>query len=305
MTRRGSILVLLLGLGFCLGCPDVEEPNRESARVLSLSPRGTRALLAMKLEGRIIVADPESRALLPAPPASPSDPDSIRPALALVPPLFERLAPELDALLARAAHVVVVDPHDLDDARALYDEIGEALDEPARAAATQRRIADLLGPIGAASAERVRPCVVAITALEPLTLAGGHSFESNVLELLGAESATHDLLEAHRIESDRDGLRSLAPDLVLVTAEGLSPDALRALASDLAPLEVVPTFFDPEPIWLGDRAAAEPELEEWARLVERARGRARERDGVPANCGRAWGTGASSGDQGQQASRSV
>jgi ABC-type hemin transport system substrate-binding protein len=286
MARRRRMLALALLLVFApalalyLRRADSDEPSRAARQVVSLSPLGTRALLAMGLADRLVFVDTESRARLPASLEMPSDPPAQAIGLALVRPDPKPLPFELDALVARAERVIVVDPHDLDEAGAFYDEIGEALDERAAAAATQRRIADLLGPIGAQSGGRERPCMVAIVALEPLTLAGGHSFESNVLELLGAESATHDRGTEHRIEVDRDLLRTLAPDLVLVTPAGLSPDALGALARDLAPIEVVPTFFDPEPIWLGDEAAARPQLEHWASLVERAR----ERAGKRANC---------------------
>lgn len=264
--RRAMIAFLAL-----LACVDCSEPKQDSHSIMSLSPLGTRAVIAMGLAKRMAIADPASRALLPAPDDLSTDPRAVRIQLALVPPRLEPLAPELEALLARAERIVVVDPHDLDEARALYEEIGDALDPRAKSDAIQRRIADLLGEFGARSTSRDRPCVVTIVGLAPFALAGGHSFESNVLEILGAESATHDQTATHRVEADRDTVRSFAPDLVLVTADDVSPRALEALARELAPLDVVPAFFDPEPIWLADQAAARPQLEHWSRLVERAR----------------------------------
>lgn len=304
MVRRPMLLARVLGfaLGLALApgiaCTDrAAAPPEPSASVLSLSPLGTRALLAMGLEDGIAVVDAESRALLPRAVEPPRDPDARPPRLALVPPLFERLSPEVDAWLGRAERVVVVDPHDFDDARELYDEIGVALGEPARAEATWRRVADLLGPIGTESAGPDRPCVVVVVALEPLQLAGGHSFESNVLELLGAESATHDLSEDHRIAGDPQTIRAAAPDLVLVSAEDRPTGALASLAADLAPLDVVPTGLEAEALWLVDRPTAEPQLALWSRLVARARanaagsGRAGQ-TGERTNCRKSWGRGA-------------
>lgn len=307
MVRRPMLLALVLGfvLGLALApglaCnapdPDSPPPEASSGPILSLSPLGTRALLALGIEDGIAVVDPESRALLPRALEPPHDPEAAPPRLALVPPFFERLPPEVDAWLARAEHIVVVDLHDFDDARDLYDEIASALGDPARAEATRRRVADLLGPIGAKSSGPERPCVVVVVDLDPLTLAGGHSFESNVLELLGAESATHDLSEDHRIAGDPETIRAAAPDLVLVSAEDPPTGALASLAADLAPLDVVPTGLDTAALWLGDRATAEPQLALWSSLVARARanaatsGRAGQA-GERTNCRKSWGRGA-------------
>lgn len=288
-----GIAVLLTA---CLGCsPEGQatapySPDAEP-RIVSLGLRATRALLVLDLGRHVVAADRASRLALEwsgRPPASVglADPGSEtllswRPTLVLTeaqPTLDEASA----AALARAGVVSIpVAPHDLDDAYALLHEIATHAGDAPRGDRAVRRIQAPFVAQAARQLGRKRPCVAVVTDLAPLTLAGGHSFATDVLHAVGAESATHGG-EAWRRPLSVDALTALAPDLVLVLASSDTRDGdLASLAASLAPAAVRRAELDADALWLDDRETTRTTLETWAGLVEQVRPASRPEQ----NCG--------------------
>ena len=111
--------------------------------------------------------------------------------------------------LRGADRVLEVAPHQFDEAFALYREIAAALGDAERGRATARRIGDPLARISAAQVGKRRPLVAALVSLEPLELAGGHSFVSDLVEVAGAETLTH--ASEARARCPRASTRSAPP----------------------------------------------------------------------------------------------
>jgi hypothetical protein len=71
--------------------------------------------------------------------------------------------------------------------------------------------------------------VVAVVGFDPLVVAGGHSFETDLIEIAGGRSATHED-EAPRQSLTADAFVAIAPDLLLLVDEaaaGVDPEVLR------------------------------------------------------------------------------
>jgi len=269
------MLVCTLVLATLLAC-DTEDRRRVPAegsaqlgreaplRVVSLSPVASRFVRAIGAETLLVGADPASTDMLG------------RHELAVV-DLLEapRLAPDLvltgeeqpsdaDALrVLRDAGSVVIEfaPHDLEEALDLSREVGSWLVGEAAAVQFERAVARPLAEVGGSSYGGPRPRVAAIVSINPLELAGGHSFETDLIEIAGGRSATHGGEAAQRALGP-DGWRSIAPDLAIrfVATEPTKEDRhrLRALVPESIPL----TFFvfDRQYFWLEDPAEVAREL---------------------------------------------
>ena len=167
---------------------------------------------------------------------------------------------------------LVIDVHQIEEAYAL---IREAAASTGRGEHAERLIRRLHRPLAARSTAYLgarRPCVAVIVDAAPLTLAGGHSFETDLVQLLGAESATHGGETPTRIV-DEDGLTALPVDLYIATGAALeAPALLAALGRRIAPR---PLRTAPDPgdlLWLGDAAEVEALLDAWAPIIETVRG---------------------------------
>jgi len=98
--------------------------------------------------------------------------------------------------------------------------------------------------------------VVAVVDIDPLRIAGGHSFETDLIEIAGGHSVTHPG-EEHRVAIRADQWTEFAPDLVLfVSATEPPPGAEWALRSSLGSGIEVDSLRLDDAFWLGD--AAEP-----------------------------------------------
>lgn len=185
-------------------------------------------------------------------------------------------SPSLDSSEAavKDAYEVELAPHDLAEAHALIRDVARLA---GRATAGEQRVRALLAPLATRAVRHLgkrRPCVGVLVGIEPLVLAGGHSFETDLLHALGAESTTHGA-EAWRVETDFPELAARALDLLLVTAPGArEPFELRLLEMRLAPTPVRAAAIDSDVLWLGEAHEIEALLDRWTAPIEAARERA-------------------------------
>jgi len=233
------------------------DPAAGTARIVSLSPVATRFLVELGVGALIVAVDADSRRL-PGferhPIAAPADADRFAPDYLLLPD-----RPDADALRAAAgrsgAEVVEFAPHDLEDVAALCRRLGVPLVGEDDAMALERRITRPLALVAGQSPNAGRPRVLAIVNLDPLEIAGGHSFETDLIEIAGGDSLTHGSDDTRR-RIEREDLARFAPDLVLVmtAAELGSADQDRAVLqlSDTAPVAFFP--FAAAEFWLGEPA---------------------------------------------------
>jgi ABC-type Fe3+-hydroxamate transport system substrate-binding protein len=163
----------------------------------------------------------------------------------------------VDQLRADGFEVIEFAPHDFDDAFELCRSLGARLVGPARARAFEHGIARELAQIGAQSFQRPRPRVLAVLDVAPLVVAGGHSFATDLIEIAGGSSVTHEL-EERRIELTLAEIEALAPDRVLLIRETAWTDAERD-AARLALLGAAQIFFfsfDFDGLWMRDAVDA-------------------------------------------------
>lgn len=246
------ILGLLLLLAF--GCREALEPT--PPRVVSLSPAGSRALLALGAGEAVVAVGRGSRALAPfaeLPEADFGSLESHRPTLVLVPPAPRGLGLPLESLRQRGIRVVEIDPHGFDEALAVYRSLASALELEQAALAPIRARADALAWISVEALGHPRPRVAPLVSTDPLVLAGGHSLVSDLLETVGADTVTHGT-EAARVPTSVTDLAASAPDWILVaTPLPLGASARGRLERLLSPLaRVVFLPIDPDELWLGD-----------------------------------------------------
>ncbi len=108
-----------------------------------------------------------------------------------------------------------------------------------------------LAKIGGESFGQPRPRTAAVVDLAPVTLAGGHSFETDLIEIAGGSSVTHGG-DATRVVVDAEDWARLAPDLIVVMTSRPMNESERNSALTLLPLENEVFFFrfDAESFWL-------------------------------------------------------
>jgi ABC-type Fe3+-hydroxamate transport system substrate-binding protein len=139
------------------------------------------------------------------------------------------------ALRAAGAELVEFAPHDLEDVFELCRRVGGQLVGTANALRFETELARPLAQIGGSSFGLARPRVIAVVGLDPLELAGGHSFETDLIEIAGGRSLTHGGDEP-RLALRSEQLAEYAPDLILVVVSPveLTPAEQRA-AHDALP----------------------------------------------------------------------
>lgn len=285
--RSGFVSGVLLALVAGIACPAADEmppssetvePSRSAReprpeRIVSLSPLASRFLLALGVADRLVAVDLASLGVpgMPDRPATSFD-EALRfaPDLVVVPSLPDDRR-TLGALESAGARIVEFAPHDLEDVFALCRGLGGELVGGAAAGQLERRIARPLALIAGESPAEGRPRVLALVRVDPPEIAGGHSFETDLIEIAGGSSITHGS-DDNRRPIDPAGLALLAPDLVVVmTAQPLGPadeDRALRLVGDLAPVLFFP--FAAETFWLDEPAREAARLRETIIVFERA-----------------------------------
>jgi ABC-type hemin transport system substrate-binding protein len=225
--------------------PDSAREKRSETggppRVVSLTPLATRFVIALGARERLVAVDPASAAL---PGAADLPVARIEDAARFAPDLV--LVAALPAGDLPPAPLVEFAPHDFEDALPLVREVGARLVGAEAASRFEATFSQPLAKIGGSSAGQARPRVVAVTRLAPLEIAGGHSFETDLIEIAGGHSVTHPGDEFRRAIG-ADAWSQLAPDLVLVIgAPPASPREEQAVRNALPPTADVAWFtFDP------------------------------------------------------------
>lgn len=288
LFRSAALALVWVTAGACDTTPGIDESATNAPRIVALGPHSTRALQVMSLSEAIVAADSASRLLLDrADVHLAQDPIGARELALWKPTLFvsDRVLSEEAPLRAELAHAGVplleLSPHDLDDARALYRSLADLVEDEARGDDVVRRLDEALVTRAARHLGRLRPCVAVVTQLRPFVLAGGHSFETDVIQILGAESATHPN-EDWRSHRSIEGLEALALDLLLVLdTSGATEADLEPLRVRLAPTRVQTVRFDSEALWLDDPAERRAIFDRWEALIVSARETSRSHE----NCG--------------------
>lgn len=227
--------------------------------IVALSPLATRFVTQLGAGHRLLGVDVESSRL---PEVELLPVVDLAGALRLAPRimLVAALPPEDDPIMGelRSSGVRLVEfaPHDLVDVFDLCRGLGVELVGPSAATAFERRIARPLALIGGRSPPRGRPRVAAVIGFDPPELAGGHSFETDLIEIAGGSSVTHGG-EENRISLAEADWDALAPDLILVTASKEPTPAERRSALATIPERYAVEFFrfDRETFWLREPAA--------------------------------------------------
>lgn len=270
-----------------LGCGPAQEAEHappalfldavpEVRRVVSLSTLASRFVIELGA-GHILVGVDSESALLPELTAVPvtdfSEALSLSPDLVLISTAPTEGDPVADRLSTVGVAVVEFAPHDLEDVLELCRTLGPLLVGEARARSFEYRLSRSLAQIGGSSFGQPRPRVLGVVSVDPIVLAGGHSFETDLIEIAGGQSVTHGGEES-RLEMKPEAWAAHAPDLALVmTSKTLTADE-RLVALDALPLDVRVKFFrvDADRFWL-----EEPEADA-ARLRAVIKSFARERD---------------------------
>ncbi len=237
--------------------PDAATRERaEPADIVSLDPGATHFLLKLGAADRLVaIGGPASHidAVAALPRVEWDEALAIRPRWLFTPSQPSAMV-DASHRPPRGTRLVEFAPHDLEDLFALSRTVGRELVGHERATAFEVGITRPLSLVAAESPATGRPRAVAIVDDDPLMIAGGHSFASDLLEIAGAESATHGRDE-HRIPADATSLRALAPDvLVLMLTESSRIERARGWL----PAEI-PVFAFPDPtdrFWAEESPAA-------------------------------------------------
>lgn len=268
-NRAGGVarhVLLGLVLALLLACSADEEsapigsqPTRSAAdlataRIVSVSALATRFVIELGAGRRLVGVDAQSSALpglAHLPVVDLATAQNLVPDLVLIPAEVDASNRALHSLEAAGARLIEFAPHDFEDVFALCRGLGAQLVGVVSATLFERQIARPLALIGGISPALGRPRVVAVVSFEPLELAGGHSFETDLIEIAGGTSVTHggDQL---RIAMTPERWDELSPDLVLVTTLDEASLAEKSTARALIPDRYRVEFFafDREIFWL-------------------------------------------------------
>jgi ABC-type hemin transport system substrate-binding protein len=237
---------------------------------------GTELVLALGHRGRLVAVDAES-ARLPAagglPVTDGRELGALSPDLALAPPA----AAEAARRSVPAARLIEIAPHDFDEAWALCLEIGAALGGAEAAHRFVREASRPLAELGSASFGRRRPRVAAVLGVDPLEVAGGHSFLTDLIELAGGESVTHGT-EEPRLAWSPGAFAQAGVELVVVVVPQAASmqhrERARSLFGSGVPVEFL--VFDPELDLLTGALPATRKLRGWIADLSAAARRDRE-----------------------------
>ncbi len=255
----GSGIFLIVFVVLFIGCGREEETYAEAKRtvrqaggirssqlmIVTLSPRATGFVIEIGAGHQLVGVDSDSRSLIGLDSVAIVDLESLRsiaPDLVLVPRLPSDQERIRD-LRSEGIRLVEFAPHDMEDVYALCRGLGAELVGVAAATLFERRISRPLALVAGRSPPTGRPRIVALVGVDPPELAGGHSFETDLIEVAGGSSATHGG-EDTRIEYTPELLRELAPDLVLVTTNLPATEAQIDHANAVVPDEFQVAYFD-------------------------------------------------------------
>ena len=237
------------------GSHPATSPPPVADRIVSLTVQGTRFVRAIGAEDRLVAVDAASaaaagfgaHAVVDA-----SDVAAWAPDLVLAPSgslLFTLPGAQLDL---GAGRVIEFEPHDLEEVFELSREVGTLLVGPVEATRYEARLARPLAAIGGASFGRPRPRVLALVALDPPLAAGGHSFETDLVEIAGGRSVTHGG-DAQRRPVTRSEVARWAPDRIVVMMQALPPsdelERVREALDSQVPIDAVE--FEADVLWEG------------------------------------------------------
>jgi ABC-type Fe3+-hydroxamate transport system substrate-binding protein len=212
-------------------------------RVVSASPLGVEIVRAFGGAAPVLVAGLAQAVAL--------DPDVV-----LVDALSGPDVGRAAALRARGVDVIELSIHDFDDVFTLCRRLGFWLGREDEVEQWLRRLSLSLGAVSVASRGQTRPRVAAVVGLEPLEIAGGHSFATDLIELAGAESVSHGSADA-RLRVTPAELAALDPALLVYLSRAPLAPTQRAAVRSALPGLPAPVFlvFEPERVWLQDPAA--------------------------------------------------
>ena len=263
--RRWGSVIALAGLLACDGAgksdsvPAAGSPaptGAEPLRVVSLSPAASRFVVALGAADLLVGTD-ELSSHVPGlgrlPVIDLEDAVRLAPDIVLVPTLPATDVPSLQALRSSGAELIEFALHDFGDLFALSRDLGARLVGDARARSFERELARPLASIGGSSFGQPRPRVIAVVGFDPLELAGGHSFETDLIEIAGGTSVTHGGDES-RLSIEEDRWPELTADLILVVTRRERTLAERGAALEVLPTDIPVDFFvfDNERFWLHD-----------------------------------------------------
>ena len=224
---------------------------------------GTEVVLALGHGERLVAVDAASATLPGArdlPVTESAKAGAHAPDLVLVPAAVAETARRA----APSASHIEVAVHDFDDGWALCLSVGAALGREEDARRFVRETSRPLAELGTESFGKRRPRVAAVLALEPLEVAGGHSFVTDLIELAGGESVSHGT-EDPRLTWSRVEFARAEPELVvIVTAQPPSPQERERVSHLFAPaLPVEFLVLDAERDWLTEALPAARRLRAW------------------------------------------
>ena len=237
----------------------IELPAGETPgprRVVALSPQASGFVAAIGARHVLVGVDEASRrdaTLAELPVVTWEGVADLDPDLVLVSAAPAAGDPVVERLRAQGARWVEFAPHSLEDVFELCRTVGALLVGAAEALRFETEMARPLASIGGASFGQPRPRVLAVVELDPLELAGGHSFETDLIEIAGGSSLTHGGSEP-RLTASLDEITRYGADLVLVvTPAEMTPAEQRAARDRLPPGARVEFFpLDREVFWLRD-----------------------------------------------------
>ena len=264
-TLAGSTLCALL---LTLGCgPEAVEstdrsesnpdtPIQEIPYLVSLSPIASRFLLEIGAGEQILGVDAESQklpGLRSRPIVTLESALQLEPDLVLVPKHPENEAGQRALAAPAETRILEFAPHDLEDVFELTRTVGVPLVGRERVNQFDVELSRPLARIGGESFGQARPRTAAVIDLDPLTLAGGHSFETDLIEIAGGSSVTHGGDETRK-GVDHGDWGALSPDLVVVMTPRALSQAERKAALEALPDEFETLFFPfaAHSFWLDD-----------------------------------------------------
>ncbi len=249
----------------------------ERVDIISMSPPASRFLISLGVGERITaIGGPPGHpsALADRPRFALPEAEAAEPGWLFVPsqtetPGFERVR------AAPGTRVVEFAPHDLEDLFALLRSVGPALVGSKRTDALHFSIARPLSLIAAESHPTDRPRVLAVVSDDPIQIAGGHHFSTDLIEIAGGSSVTHGG-EDHAMAADATSIRALGPDLIVLMLDA-SDEGRIARLTELLPIEIETVVFEGQvdDFWsAGDPAASARSLRAiFERFSERETGR--------------------------------
>ena len=222
---RAPLRAAFLALALFAACRDEARvtPPPGELRIISLSPAVTEILVALGVQDRIVGVDRFSRDL-PCCTALPAlgglfAPDLER-TLELRPTvvfgvLSESQASFFTQLRARGVAVHEIDTGgSLDAVIANYEKVGAALGMPVEASALEKRVRSELRQVADVRAGLPKTSVALVVERDPLYVAGGGSFASDLIELVNGHNVFADLPRAYP-QVSLELLAERAPDVLI------------------------------------------------------------------------------------------